>query len=59
MERIKINLDNLDKSLPDDFSDEQRARVQTLFLKKLSFETSLFSKISASSKYFVIAPPLF
>ena len=42
MERIKINLDNLDKSLPDDFSDEQRARVQTLFLKKLSFETHLY-----------------
>jgi malate dehydrogenase (oxaloacetate-decarboxylating) len=36
MEKIQLNLDNLDKSFPDNFSQEQRAKAKTMFLKKLS-----------------------
>lgn len=42
MEKIKLNLDNLDKALPDDFSQEQLAIAKTLFYKKLSFKAHSF-----------------
>jgi len=36
MEKIKMDLSNLNKVFPDDFSQEQIAKAKTLFLKKLS-----------------------
>ena len=34
MEAIKLNLDNLDKAFPVNFTQEQIAKAKTLFLKK-------------------------
>jgi malate dehydrogenase (oxaloacetate-decarboxylating) len=42
MEKIQINLENLDKVFPDTFSQEQIAKAKTLFLKKLSEEAHAF-----------------
>lgn len=39
---IDISLDNLAKALPADLSPDQRAKAQTLFLKKLSTEAHSF-----------------
>jgi len=39
MEKLNTSLDNLDKAFPDNFTDEQKAKAQTIFLKRLS-ETS-------------------
>ncbi|MFO7790738.1 MAG: NADP-dependent malic enzyme [Bacteroidales bacterium] len=36
MEKIKIDLSNLNKVFPDDFSQEQIAKAKTLFLKNLA-----------------------
>ncbi|MBU4487285.1 MAG: NADP-dependent malic enzyme [Candidatus Delongbacteria bacterium] len=36
MEKIKMDLSNLNKVFPDDFSQEQIAKAKTAFLKKLS-----------------------
>lgn len=36
MEKINVNLSNLDKAFPDGFSKEQIAKAKTLFLKRLS-----------------------
>lgn len=36
MEKLKTDLSNLRQSFPDDFSQEQVAKAQTLFLKKLA-----------------------
>ncbi|HNW97187.1 MAG TPA: NADP-dependent malic enzyme [Bacteroidales bacterium] len=36
MEPIKLNLENLDKAFPDNFTQEQIAKAKTLFLKKLA-----------------------
>lgn len=44
MEKLKLDLSNLSKSFPDSFSPEQRAKAQTLFLKKLSLEAHSFYK---------------
>jgi len=42
MEQIKLNLDNLDKAFPENFTQEQIAKAKTLFLKKLSEEAHKF-----------------
>ncbi len=42
MEKINLNLDNLDRAFPDDFTQEQTAMAKTFFLKKLSLETHKF-----------------
>jgi len=42
MEKLKLDLTNLSKSFPDDFTPEQKAKAQTLFLKKLSYEGHKF-----------------
>ena len=34
--KLDLSLSNLSKAFPDDFSSDQKARAQTLFLKKLS-----------------------
>jgi malate dehydrogenase (oxaloacetate-decarboxylating) len=36
MEPLKLNLENLNKAFPDDFTQEQIAKAKTLFLKKLA-----------------------
>jgi malate dehydrogenase (oxaloacetate-decarboxylating) len=36
MEKIELNLENLDKVFPENFSSEQIAKAKTLFLKKLA-----------------------
>src|SRR6056297_821215 len=36
MEKIKLDLSNLDKAFPDDFSEEQIAKAKTRFLKNLA-----------------------
>jgi len=36
MEKLKLDLSNLKSSFPDDFSNEQIAKAQTIFLKKLA-----------------------
>jgi len=42
MEPLKLNLENLDKSFPDNFTQEQIAKAKTLFLKKLAEEAHKF-----------------
>lgn len=42
MEPLKLSLENLDKAFPDDFSQEQKAKAKTLFLKKLAEITHRF-----------------
>ncbi|HQH17929.1 MAG TPA: NADP-dependent malic enzyme [Bacteroidales bacterium] len=42
MEPIHLNLENLDKAFPDNFSQEQIAKAKTAFLKKLSEEAHKF-----------------
>ena len=42
MEKLKLNLENLNKAFPDDFTQEQIAKAKTLFLKKLSEEAHAF-----------------
>ena len=42
MEKIQLNLSNLDKAFPENFSQEQIARAKTLFLKKLSEDAHIF-----------------
>ena len=36
MEKLKLNLENLDKVFPKEFTQEQVAKAKTLFLKKTS-----------------------
>ena len=36
MEKIKIDLSNLDNVFPDDFTAEQKAKAKTVFLKTLA-----------------------
>jgi malate dehydrogenase (oxaloacetate-decarboxylating) len=36
MEKIQLNLENLDKAFPEGFTSEQIAKAKTLFLKKLA-----------------------
>jgi malate dehydrogenase (oxaloacetate-decarboxylating) len=42
MEKINLNLDNLDKVFPADFTQEQIAKAKTLFLKKLAYDAHKF-----------------
>ncbi|MEA1973439.1 MAG: malic enzyme-like NAD(P)-binding protein, partial [Candidatus Cloacimonadota bacterium] len=42
MEKLKMDLSNLDKVFPDDFSQEQIAKTKTLFLKNLSESAHTF-----------------
>lgn len=42
MEALKLNLENMDKSFPENFTREQIAEAKTLFLKKLAEETHKF-----------------
>jgi malate dehydrogenase (oxaloacetate-decarboxylating) len=42
MEKLKINLENLDNVFPENFSPEQIAKAKTLFLKKLSIDAHKF-----------------
>jgi malate dehydrogenase (oxaloacetate-decarboxylating) len=42
MEKIQLNLSNLDKVFPDHFTPEQIAKAKTLFLKKLSEDAHSF-----------------
>jgi malate dehydrogenase (oxaloacetate-decarboxylating) len=42
MEPIKLNLENLNKAFPENFTQEQIAKAKTLFLKKLSEEAHKF-----------------
>ena len=39
---LELSLSNLSQSFPDDFSPDQRARAQTIFLKKLSVKAHEF-----------------
>ena len=40
--KLELSLSNLSKVFPDDFTQEQKARAQTLFLKKLSLKAHKF-----------------
>jgi len=42
MEKIKLDLSNLDKVFPDDFTQEQIAKAKTMFLKELSVSAHKF-----------------
>lgn len=42
MEPLKLSLENLNKAFPDDFTQEQKAKAKTLFLKKLAEITHRF-----------------
>jgi malate dehydrogenase (oxaloacetate-decarboxylating) len=42
MEPIKLNLENLDKAFPENFTQEQVAKAKTLFLKKMAQEAHKF-----------------
>lgn len=42
MEKIKLDLSNLDKVYPDDFTQEQIAKAKTMFLKELSVSAHKF-----------------
>ncbi|MEI7597098.1 MAG: NADP-dependent malic enzyme [Bacteroidota bacterium] len=42
MAEINLNLENLDKMFPSNFSEEQKAKAKTLFLKKLSIDAHKF-----------------
>jgi malate dehydrogenase (oxaloacetate-decarboxylating) len=42
MEKIKSNLENLDRVFPDTFTNEQIAKAKTLFLKRLSEDAHKF-----------------
>src|SRR5574344_1421754 len=42
MEKINLDLGNLSRSFPGSFSEERRAKAQTLFLKKLSLAAHAF-----------------
>jgi malate dehydrogenase (oxaloacetate-decarboxylating) len=42
MEPIKLNLENLNKAFPDNFTQEQIAKAKTLFLKKLAEDAHKF-----------------
>lgn len=42
MEQIKNSLDNLDQSMPAHFTEDQRSKCKTLFLKKLALEAHDF-----------------
>lgn len=42
MEKLKLNLENLRQAFPDDFTQEQIAKAQTLFLKKLAQDAHKF-----------------
>ncbi|MFB3845117.1 MAG: NADP-dependent malic enzyme [Candidatus Cloacimonadaceae bacterium] len=44
MTELKLSLENLSECWPDDFSDEEKAKAQTLFLKKLALQMHLFYK---------------
>ena len=42
MEKLKIDLTNLNEVFPDEFSQEQIAKGKTLFLKKMSEDAHKF-----------------
>ncbi len=42
MEQIKLNLENLDKVFPENFTPEQIAKAKTLFLKKMAQDAHTF-----------------
>jgi malate dehydrogenase (oxaloacetate-decarboxylating) len=42
MGKIELGLDNLREAFPDDYTDEQVARAQTLLLKELAYDTHKF-----------------
>lgn len=42
MEELRLDLSNLSRSFPDSFTEEQRAKAQTLFLKRLSVDAHAF-----------------
>ena len=42
MDQINITLDNLEESMPKDFSNDERSKCKTLFLKKLSLDAHAF-----------------
>ena len=52
MEKLKINLDNLNNVFPDEFTPEQLAKAKTLFLKRLSEKVHHFygGKIQTAPK---------
>jgi malate dehydrogenase (oxaloacetate-decarboxylating) len=44
MKKLHVSLDNVGDVLPEDLTEEQKARVKTLFYKKLSLEAHSFYK---------------
>ncbi|HWR12366.1 MAG TPA: NADP-dependent malic enzyme [Rectinemataceae bacterium] len=40
--KLELSLSNLSKAFPEDFTQDQKARAQTLFLKKLSIKAHTF-----------------
>ena len=42
MEKIKIDLSNLREIFPKNFTEEEKAKAQTIFLKKLSEQAHRF-----------------
>jgi len=52
MSKVNLELNNLDEVFPDDFSEEQKAKAKTLFLKKLAEEAHKFygGKIQTAPK---------
>ncbi len=61
MKTIDCRLENLDAIFPDDFTEEQRAKGKTLFLKKLSLEGHKFyrGKIQVVPRCGVYGPSWF
>ncbi|MBS3767502.1 MAG: NADP-dependent malic enzyme [Candidatus Cloacimonetes bacterium] len=52
MSKVNLELNNLDEVFPNEFSEEQKAKAKTLFLKKLSEEAHKFygGKIQTAPK---------
>lgn len=52
MTKVNLELDNLDEVFPSDFSEEQKAKAKTLFLKKLAEDSHNFygGKIQTAPK---------
>ncbi len=42
MKKIKMDLSNLDEVFPESFTEEQKARAKTIFLKRLSYNAHKF-----------------
>jgi malate dehydrogenase (oxaloacetate-decarboxylating) len=61
MKKLNLSLDNLAQAFPPDFTEGQKAKAQTLFLKRLSYDAHQFygGKIQVVPKCGVFGPQWF